>query len=100
MGERVSRWTGRVVLAAICAGILHAALFGGMYDVSDIRALEHERDTLIDRIDRLVARTDSLVQRGDSLESVPAAIERVAREELGMIRDGELLVRFVPASEE
>ena len=65
-----------------------------MYSVFDVRMLEDQRDSVTARIDDLIARTDSLVHRGDSLANVPAAIERVARERYGLLRDGEVLVRF------
>ena len=41
------------------------------------------------------AVTDSLEAWADSLESVPAVIEKVARERYGFIRDGEHLFRFI-----
>ena len=52
----------------------------------------------MDRLDSLIVRTDSLVQRGDSLESDPLAIERAAREEHGLIRDGEVVFHHLPLS--
>ena len=44
--------------------------------------------------------TDSLEAWGDSLEADSAVIERVAREDHGMIRDGERVYYFVPDSAE
>ena len=96
MRESVRRVGFRGALALLWSATAYYLLFGGMYSVLDVRAMERSRDEALARIDRLVARTDSLVHRGDSLEAVPAAIERVAREEFGLVRDGEILVRFVP----
>ena len=38
---------------------------------------------------------EGLRARADSLENDPAAVERLAREQYGMIREGEVLYRFV-----
>ena len=70
-------------------------LFGGVYDVFDIRSMQADRAELIKGVDSLVSVTDSLVHRGDSLVADADAIERVAREQYGFVRDGEVLVRFV-----
>jgi cell division protein FtsB len=59
-----------------------------------MREMRAERVDLVDQLDSLIARTDSLVQRGDSLETDQLAIERAAREEQGLIREGEVVVRF------
>ena len=94
MSERFHRFGSRALLLVLWFGAGYYLVFGGMYSVFDIDELSDRRDATISRIDSLIARTDSLVHRGDSLASEPAAIERVAREELGLIRDGELLIRF------
>jgi cell division protein FtsB len=39
---------------------------------------------------------DSLAKLAHDLETNPAVQERVAREQFGMIRDGEVLYRVVP----
>ena len=84
------------IVCFVVAGSYYA-LFGGVYDVFDIRSMQADRAELIEGVDSLVSLTDSLVQRGDSLVSDADAIERVAREQYGFVRDGEVLVRFVPA---
>ena len=38
---------------------------------------------------------DSMRAWADSLESDPATLERLARERYGMIKDGEVLYRFI-----
>jgi len=96
MRESMRRAGFRGILVLLWSATAYYLVFGGMYSVFDVGAMERSRDEAVARIDRLVARTDSLVHRGDSLATVPAAIERVAREEFGLVRDGEILVRFVP----
>lgn len=96
MREPLKRWGFRGLLAGVFLLAGYYAVFGGVYSVFDIREMKIERETIVDRLDSLIALTDSLVQRGDSLESDDLAIERVAREEHGLIREGEVLVRFHP----
>ena len=100
MSERVDRLGFRGLVVALWVGTAYYLVFGGVYSVFDMKELGNQRDAANVRIDRLIARTDSLIHRGDSLATMPAAIERVAREEFGLIRDGELLVRFrTPAAD-
>jgi cell division protein FtsB len=95
MPEAVRRYGFRVFIGAIWAGAVWYLVFGGVYNVFDIGVLESEHVAAMQRIDSLIARTDSLVQRGDSLVNDPLTIERLAREEYYLIRDGEKLYRFV-----
>ncbi len=71
-------------------------LLGGEYSALDLRDLGTDRGRIELRIDSLGAVTDSLQAWADSLEASPVAIERVARERYGFIRDGERLYRFIP----
>jgi cell division protein FtsB len=100
MSERVNRIGVRGLIAALWVGTAYYLVFGGVYSVFDMQELDTQRGAANTRIDSLIARTDSLIHRGDSLATMPAAIERVAREEFGLIRDGELLVRFRSSAED
>ena len=99
MRERIKRVGRRLAVTGLVASGAYYGLFGGVYDVFDMNAMEADQASLVDRVDSLISLTDSLVHRGDSLVANPEAIERVAREEYGFVRDGELLVRFVPRSD-
>ena len=100
MGERMKRLGHRTAIVGFLVAGSYYALLGGVYDVFDIRSMEADRTALIEGVDSLVSLTDSLVHRGDSLVASADAIERVAREQYGFVRDGEVLVRFVPAGAE
>ena len=97
MRESIRRWGFRGFIAALLVAAGYYTLFGGVYSVMDIREMRAERAELVDRLDSLIARTDSLEQRADSLESDPLSIERTAREEHGLVKPGEVVVRFHPA---
>jgi cell division protein FtsB len=88
---RIAGVVGAFVLAAM-------GIFGGEYSTSNWwqlrRQLAEERDTLR----ALQAEIDSLARVAHELETDPAAQERAAREEFGMIKNGELLYRLVPAT--
>ena len=99
MRERIKRIGRRLAVAALVVSGAYYGLFGGVYDVFDMHAMQVDQSALVTRVDSLISLTDSLVHRGDSLLTNPEAIERVAREEYGFVRDGENLVRYVPGPE-
>lgn len=72
------------------------ALFAGEYSTLDWlklrRQVAFERDTM----QVLRSAVDSLRRVVNALENDPATQERVAREQFGMIRDGEILYRIIP----
>ena len=87
--ERLSRTLFWAVLAL--AG--YYALFGGRYSVFEVRDGAAERSDRQAHLDSLTKVNDALAARVDSLENDPLALERVAREEYGLVRPGELLYR-------
>jgi cell division protein FtsB len=81
--------TGAIVLVLV-------AVLAGEYSTIDwlkIRSqLEQERDS----VEALRAQVDSLARVARALETDPATQERAAREQFGLIRNGEILYRIVP----
>lgn len=71
------------------------AAFGGEYSLLEVREIRREMEAKTAELERLRAEADSLRGRVAALENDPVAIERLARERFGMIRDGEVLYRFV-----
>ena len=53
-----------------------------------------------EEIQALEAQKDATEDRRGALESDPEAVERVAREEYGMIRDGEICYRIIEEDDE
>jgi cell division protein FtsB len=87
---RIVGWIGAVALLGL-------ALLGGEYNVRDWLVLRGELATERAALARLEREIDSLAALVRELETSAAAQERAAREEFGMIRDGETLYRLVPA---
>jgi cell division protein FtsB len=73
---------------------VYFAIFGGEYTVFQLRRLEALEAESAAGLARTEAEIDSLQTVAARLEDDPDAIERVARERYGMIRDGEILYRF------
>ena len=86
----------RVVGIAGGLGLLALAVWGGEYGTADWITIRRQ---LIDERAKVAAlriELDSLAKLASDLETNPAVQERVAREQFGMIRDGEVLYRVVP----
>jgi cell division protein FtsB len=89
----LSRVTSAIVPGLILVAAYYA-LFGGEYSLLELRAA---RDAvLVERSELalLEQQIDSLAAWSDSLRNDPVTLERIAREQFGMIRDGETLYRF------
>jgi cell division protein FtsB len=86
---RVAGLAGALVLLAMAA-------WGGEYSTADWLTMRRQLADERDKVASLRAEVDSLAKAAKDLETNPAVQERVAREEFGMIRDGELLYRVVP----
>jgi cell division protein FtsB len=86
---RVAGIAGAVVLLALAA-------WGGEYSTGDWLTMRRQLADEREKVAGLEAEVDSLAKAAKDLETNPAVQERVAREEFGMIRDGEILYRVVP----
>ena len=84
---------------AVLAIAGYYAVWGGEYTALDLRRLRQQRVEAEARLAATRQETDSLRALAERLEGDDATIEAVARERFGLIRDGELLYRFVPARE-
>ena len=76
--------------------LLAMAAWGGEYSTADWLTMRRQLADERDHVASLRAEVDSLAKAAKDLETNPTVQERVAREEFGMIRDGELLYRVVP----
>ena len=86
---RIAGIAGAVVLLALAA-------WGGEYSTGDWLTMRRQLADEREKVAGLLAEVDSLAKAAKDLETNPTVQERVAREEFGMIRDGEILYRVVP----
>jgi cell division protein FtsB len=89
------RITVRAVGATLFGVALYYALWGGEYSAFDLLRLSERQRAETARLEETRQQADSLIALASALENDPVAIEKVARERFGMIREGELLYRFV-----
>jgi cell division protein FtsB len=94
MRRQTKTWVGRVAAAALVAFTL-AYIPYHVYARSGLaRTLALRRDlaALRARNRELAAENERLAREAEALRSDPAAVERVARAELGWIKPGEVIV--------
>ena len=77
-------------------GLIALALWGGEYSTADWMTIRRQLADERARVAALRIELDSLAKLAHDLETNPLVQERVAREQFGMIRDGEVLYRVVP----
>jgi cell division protein FtsB len=88
-----ARWAALAALAfAIYFGVQ-----GGEYGTTDLLALRRQESSERSQVQWLRQVVDSLERDATAIEHDLRVQERVARERFGMIRQGELLYRLVPA---
>jgi cell division protein FtsB len=85
-----------LLMPAMLIVALYYATFGGEYSIFELRAARAAVTQEEAALDELEARIDSLTAWADSVRLDPGTLERIAREQFGMIREGETLYRFVP----
>lgn len=88
--QRRARWTRRALVFVTCLLLLDS-IVGDRGLVGTIKAREDYR-RVAESLARLKAENAGLREQARRLQEDPAAIESVAREDLGLIRPGEILV--------
>ena len=86
----------RLLAAAALLGLAAFALLGGEYSTFDWLTLRRQVAAEREAVGELEAEVDSLERALREFEAGAAEQERVAREDFGMIRDGEILYRLLP----
>jgi cell division protein FtsB len=74
---------------------LYFLLLGGEYTFLDLWRIDRAEKREVVELEAVRADVAALQARVDSLATDSATLERVARENYGMIREGERLYRFV-----
>ena len=86
----------RVTGLAGAVALLVLAAWGGEYSTADWITIRRQLAEERAKVAELRIEIDSLAKLAHDLETNPAVQERVAREQFGMIRNGEVLYRIVP----
>lgn len=86
----------RIAGIAGAVGLAALAVWGGEYGTSDWLTMRRQLADERAAVAALRTEVDSLGKWAHDLETNPAVQERVAREQFGMIRNGEVLYRVVP----
>lgn len=88
----------RQTLAGIGGGavLFLVAVLAGEYSTVDWLKLRQQLSEERDSVATLKVQVDSLARVARALENDPATQERAAREQFGLIRNGEILYRIVP----
>jgi cell division protein FtsB len=76
--------------------LLLVAVLAGEYSTIDWLKVRSQLSQERDSVESLRAQVDSLARVARALENDPATQERAAREQFGLIRNGEILYRIVP----
>jgi cell division protein FtsB len=85
----------KVALWTLAAGALYFLLFGGEYTFLDLWRLDRDQQREVAELEAVRVEVAELEQKADSLATDSAALERFAREQYGLIKEGERLYRFV-----
>ncbi len=76
--------------------LLLVAVLAGEYSTIDWLKVRSQLSQERDSVESLRAQVDSLARVARALENDPATQERAAREQFGLIRNGEILYRIIP----
>ena len=88
---RARKLTVLLLGVALALGVASALGEGGLSRVSRLRA---ERDRAAARNTSLAAENAQLIARVEALRGDPEVIATVARDQLGLVRPGEIVIRF------
>ncbi|HEY7601696.1 MAG TPA: septum formation initiator family protein [Methylomirabilota bacterium] len=91
MATRLTR-PGWIVIGVLLVLALMAVF--GDNGVLALRRLRGEVDSLVREVKTLEAQNERLSRAISELQEDPGVIERIAREELGLVRPGERVLRF------
>ena len=78
----------------IVAGVSVPVMLWSPSGLARLEALRSQRETLSLEVTRLEREIERLRHRAESIKTSPSSIERVARDELGLVRRTELVMQF------
>lgn len=84
----------RPVLGAAVVLFMALLALAGLKSWRDLEAARERERTLETRIEETRARSDRLRARIERLRTDPGTLERLAREDLGMVRPGDVVIEL------
>ena len=90
------RWRKSFLFMVLGGFILVWFLLIDTYSVWTRYQLIQRKDDLKERTEKLELRTVELKQKIEALKNDPALLERIAREEYGMKKEGEKVYKVIP----
>jgi cell division protein FtsB len=92
----LGRWAARAAWGVLGIGALVFAVEGGEYGTSDLRRQRVQADSLAERLRTARAQVDSLAREREAIRRDPVVIERLAREQFGLVRGEREVVYWTP----
>jgi cell division protein FtsB len=85
----------KISLAVLCVlGPVIAWLGFGQYGFIHLYRVGKEREAYIQKIKKLTKENQALFEENQRLREDPKYVERVARKELGLVKENEVIYRF------
>ena len=84
-----------VILGLALVGLTVLVIFGPRGHL-EMERLEEANQSLTQQLEALEAENDRVLEEIESLKTDPATIEKIAREELGLIKEGEIKIITKP----
>lgn len=84
----------RIAFPAVLLLAVYYAVFGGEHSVAELDRTRVQVEQAARELADLEAEARRLQARVTALETDARTLERLAREDIGMIREGEVLYRF------
>ncbi len=91
-GDSTPRYPFRPVLALMVLILLSLIATAGYKSYRDLDAAKSHERKLLDRITQAKDRIQALDGRIDRIRNDPAMLERLAREDLGLVRAGDVVI--------
>ena len=95
----VKKYIGRAVLIGGLLVLVYFYLFGD-YGVQRIRKQKQEIAELERTVEQLRQQQQELKETIELLKTDPEYIEKIAREEYGLVKQGEIIYKVVPPAQE
>ncbi|MGI9553312.1 MAG: FtsB family cell division protein [Thermodesulfobacteriota bacterium] len=84
----------RIIRSALILVVIIFITFIFSREVSNLNYLNNENEIILKRIDKLSNENEDYKEKIEAIEKDKRYIEKVIREELGMIKKGEKVYRF------